>query len=77
MEVNEAQLEARIQLPITSKPIDKLMNFNQKSELHPNNLFDIKLCEAVNYDRDESRIPYLKSDRALSELSEYVYSAEN
>ena len=53
------------------------MNFNQKSELHPNNLFDIKLCEAVNYDRNESRISYLKSDRALSELSEYVYSAEN
>lgn len=77
MEVNDAQIEEGIQLPIKSKPIERLMDFSQRCKVQLSNRFEIDLYQTQTPVQDNSKVPRLKSDRPLSELSEYVYTADN
>ena len=73
MEINDAHLEARIQLPIKSKPIEWLMYFNQKNDEVLNQEFvDQRPWEAVVIDNDNQQISLLKSDNNISEAFEYA-----
>lgn len=79
MDIDDLQSEARIQLPLKSKPIECLMSFKRnpyQSNATLKSDKNIKESKIHHFDSQKLKLKDIQNEAPQSEISEYVYTFE-